>query len=481
MRSINRRQFLKAGALTAASLSLPARSWAQVNGANNVIRAAVIGFNGRGQDHIKELRGLGKEVRIVALCDADRHVLDKNAAEFETHGQKVATYTDMRQLFESKDIDVVSIATPNHWHALAAIWAIQAGKDVYVEKPVSHNVSEGRRIVQAARKHSRIVQTGTQIRSSVGIQEAVAWVQAGNLGKIKLARALCYKRRDSIGKVSGPQTPPASVDYDLWCGPAPKTPLMRKRLHYDWHWVWATGNGDLGNQGIHQMDIARWFLGEQALSPRVFSIGGRFGYVDDGQTPNTMIVYHAYAKAPLIFEVRGLPEKPGSKAMDKLKGASVGDIIECEEGYVVVPNYEMATAFDKQGQEIKTFKGGGSHFANFLAAVRSRKHEELHADIEQGHLSSALCHTGNVSYRLGQQRRSGEILEQIKGDSAATETFGRMGEHLQINQVDLAQEQAALGEFLTMDPTSETFTGHDRANQLLTREYRDPFVVPAKV
>ena len=481
MKTVNRRDFLKAGLATAASMSIPAHSWAQVEGANDAIRVAVIGFNGRGQDHIKELRGLGKSVRIVALCDADQKVLDKSVAAFEKRGDKVAAYKDMRQVFDNKDIDAVSIATPNHWHSLAAIWAVQAGKDVYVEKPVSHNVSEGRRVVQAARKHNKIVQTGTQIRSSNGIRAAVEWVQAGNLGKIQVARALCYKRRASIGKVSEAQPVPASVDYDLWCGPAPKGPLMRKNLHYDWHWVWSTGNGDLGNQGIHQMDIARWFLGEKALSPRVFGLGGRFGYVDDGQTPNTLVVYHAYEKAPLIFEVRGLPEKTGAKGMDKLKGASVGDIIECEGGYVVVPDYRSAVVYDKQDNEIKRFEGATSHFENFIAAVRSRKREDLHADILEGHLSSALCHTGNISYRLGQQRRSGEILEAIKGDRAASETFGRMAEHLKVNDVDLAQDNAALGEFLTMDPAAENFPGNDRANQLLTREYRPPFVVPATV
>ena len=486
MKALNRRQFLKAGTLTAASLSIPARSWGQVEGSNNAIRAAVIGFNGRGANHIEGLTKLGKSVRIVALCDVDQHVLDGGVASLARRDVKVEPYTDIRKLLENKDIDVVTIATPNHWHALAAIWSVQAGKDVYVEKPVSHNVSEGRRILEAARKYNRIVQTGTQSRSSTGLHEAVEWVRAANLGKIILARGLCYKRRPSIGKVSAAQPIPASVDYDLWCGPAPKEELMRKRLHYDWHWVWHTGNGDLGNQGIHEMDKARWFLGEQALSPRIFSIGGRFGYVDDGQTPNTMIVYHAYEKAPLIFEVRGLPTKAGApdKDMDKLKGASVGNIVECEGGYVVIPNYTTAIVYDKSGTETKRFKGrpdDTGHYANFIDAVRSRRHEDLNADISEGHLSSALCHTGNISYRLGLKKSSDEIREAIKGDHDATETFGRMAEHLQLNEVDLAKDNAALGEMLKMDPAKETFPGNHAANKYLTRDYRKPFVVPEKV
>ncbi len=340
-----RRDFLKTSALAAATVATPsfltAASASRVLGANDEIRVAVVGFNGRGGDHIggvRSLRKKGDKVRIVALCDVDSEVLAKGVASFEKEGDKVTGYRDLRKLLESPDIDVVSIASPNHWHALGAIWSVQAGKDVYLEKPVSHNVFEGRKIVEAARKYGKLVQTGTQSRSSFAIKEAVAWVRAGNLGRIKVARGLCYKPRNSIGKVTAPTAIPANIDYDLWCGPAPMVPLMRSRLHYDWHWVWDTGNGDLGNQGIHQMDIARWFLGEQTLSPKIFSIGGRLGYVDDGQTPNTQFVFHDYDVAPLIFEVRGLPEKKGAPQMDKYRGGSVAVIIESENGHVQEPN-----------------------------------------------------------------------------------------------------------------------------------------------
>jgi predicted dehydrogenase len=408
----------------------------------------------------------------------DQGILERQAEQFRKRNQPVETCTDVRKLLDNKDIDVITTATPNHWHALITVWACQAGKDVYVEKPVSHNVWEGRQAVLAARRHNCIVQSGTQSRSNEALQEALAWVRAGNLGKIKIARGLCYKRRQSIGKADGPQPIPPNIDYDLWCGPAPKGPLMRQRLHYDWHWVWPTGNGDLGNQGIHQMDVARWALGTPALSPRVFSIGGRLGYVDDGETANTQMVIHDYGDSLLIFEVRGLPAKTGAEAMDKYRGQGVGHVVECEGGYL-----SGTTAYDKDGKEIRQFKGKGEedHFANFIKAVRSRKLEDLNADILEGHLSSALCHTGNISYRLGLQAEPDEIQATLKGDNAALETLARMEEHLAANGVDLKQCKLTIGPALRMDPKQERFIGNDKANQLLTRDYRVPFVVPKEV
>lgn len=281
--------------------------------------------------------------------------------------------------------------------------------------------------------------------------------------------------------MNGPQEVPASIDYDLWCGPAAKLPLMRKRLHYDWHWVWPTGNGDLGNQGIHQMDLGRWVLGEKELSPRVWSVGGRLGYVDDGTTPNTLIVFHDYKAAPLIFEVRGLPSADGSKQMDRYHGADIGVVTDCEGGSMVIPSYSKAKFFDKEDKEIKSFDGSSSHFANFIGAVRSRKSAELKADILDGHLSSALCHTGNISYRLGTPHSPEEIREAVKADADLTEALGRMEQHLAANNVDLQKTPATLGAVLNMDPQSERFIGNHLANQLLTREYRKPFVVPKQV
>jgi predicted dehydrogenase len=482
MKQMNRRNFLKGSLLTAATVSFSARSWAQVPGASDTVRVAVVGFNGRGKDHIGGMKRLkDKKVKIVALCDVDQRVLQAGVASFNKDGDVVDGYTDIRKLLENKDIDAVTVATPNHWHSLATIWAVQAGKDVYCEKPVCHNVWEGRQMVLAARKYNKIVQTGTQSRSSYGIKEAVEWVKAGNLGKILVARGLCYKPRPSIGKTDGAQKVPEGINYDLWCGPAPLDPLRRAKLHYDWHWMWAYGCGDLGNQGIHEMDRARWFLGESELSPQVFSVGGRLGYDDDGETANTQFIFHNYAKAPLIFEVRGLPEKTGSRSMDKYLGGSVASIVHCEGGYVLSPNYNSAIAHDKDGKEIKKWSGATDHYENFIQACRSRKHTDLNADILEGHLSSSLCHTGNISYRLGSKKSPDEAREKIQGNSAALETLGRMQEHLQANGVDLSKDKLTFGEFLTMDPKTERFVNNREADALLTRHYRRPYVVPEKV
>ncbi len=482
---VSRRSFLKTTALASAVLGFPAVSYNRVRGANDALRVAVVGFKGRGGDHISGFLKI-PGVRVTALCDCDQRVLDGAVKKLKDQGHDVKGYKDVRDVIAAGDIDIISTATPNHWHALLTVWACQANKDVYVEKPVSHNVWEGRKAVEAARKYKRIVQTGTQSRSSHGIKEAVAWVKAGNLGKILISRGLCYKPRASIGKVDGPQPIPENVDYNLWCGPAPMSPLTRKNLHYDWHWVFETGCGDLGNQGIHQMDIARWFLGEQELSPRVISAGGRLGYVDDGDTPNTQIIWHGYERAPLIFEVRGLPrDKAGQaewgKNMDKFMGAQIGVVVHCEGGYVVVPNYSGAKAYDKDGKEINKWEGAKDHYQNFIDAVRSRQVEDLNADILQGHLSSALCHTGNISYRLGKKQASAASREQLKDQAGLEESFDRMVEHLRKNEVNLDVDQLTLGVGLNMDPATERFRGNADANKLLTREYRKPFVVPTEV
>ncbi len=482
-----RRSFLKSSAIAAGGLALPARSWARVVGANEDLRVAVIGFNGRGKDHIEGFRRL-KGVRLVALCDVDKKVLEKEATTLNDAGNPVQTFVDARKLLERDDIDAVSIATPNHWHALLAIWACQHGKDVYVEKPVSHNVFEGRQIVHAARKYGRIVQTGTQSRSNPGLREAVAWIHAGGLGEIKVVHGLCYKPRMSIGRTSGPQPIPEHIDYDLWCGPSPKRELRRTNLHYDWHWDFDTGCGDLGNQGIHQMDIARWVLRQDAVSPRVVSIGGRVGYVDDGNTPNTQVVLHHYPEAPLIFEVRGLPkarsfQSPAlwSKNMPDFNGAQIGVIVKCDAGTMVIPSYDSATAYDEKGNVIRVFKGGADHYANFVAAVRSRNAGQLNAEIAQGHLSSALCHTGNISYQLGQHLTPEAIRERLAYNAPGREAFGRVVEHLEANGVDLQRQRLVFGAWLEMNPATERFTNNERANQLLRREYRFPFIVPEKV
>lgn len=489
-----RRTFLKQAALFGAATAWSARSWSQVLGANGDVRVAVVGLNGRGKAHLARL-GKIAGVRIAALCDADSAVL---AGAAQGLGGGVKTYTDLRELLASPEIDAITIAMPNHWHSLAGIWACQAGKDVYVEKPISHNVWEGRQLAAAAKKYGRVVQAGTQIRSGAGLIEAVQWVRSGQLGKITASRGFCYKYRASIGRTSGPQPVPESVNYDLWCGPSPLQPLRRKKLHYDWHWQFVTGNGDIGNQGIHQMDVARWFLGEPGLPRHTLSVGGRLGYEDDGDTPNTQVIIHDYATAPLIFEVRGLPAKRGAdiaaptnlggaeaagaraSLMDKYRGVSIGNVVDCEGGALVAADYFTATAYDRDGRVVKEFKGEDRHMQNFVDVVRSRKMAELYGPIDQGHISSALCHLGNISHQRGANQSPDALREKIQGNTLLAEAYGRMVEHLSANGVDLARTPATLGLPLTLDPARERFTGEhaDEANALLTRDYRAPFVVP---
>jgi predicted dehydrogenase len=480
--ALTRRSFLKSSLLTTAALSLPARVWAAVPGANEAIRVAVVGFGGRGGSHIDAFSKM-EGVRLVALCDCDQNILDNHAKALGKRNIEVKTFTDVRKLLADKEIDVVSTATPNHWHALVTVWSCQAGKDVYVEKPVSHNVFEGRQAVEASRKYKRIVQAGTQSRSSGNFPEAWAWLKEGNLGKIKIARGLCYKPRQSIGKVDGPQPIPKNIDYDLWCGPALKLPLMRKKLHYDWHWVWNTGSGDMGNQGIHEMDKARWALGKTELPTSFFSIGGRLGYVDDGETANTQMCVYDYGDVLLIFETRGLPrsqefqEKGWSNNMDKYRGEGIGQMIECEGGYT-----NGHIAWDKDGKEVKRFGGRGQdHFANFIKAVRSRNREDQTADILEGHLSSALCHLGNISHRVGQTANPDEIEAAVKNDSAAQETLARMEAHLAANGVDIKKTKLTIGPRLRFDPKTERFVDNARATELISRPYRPGFVVPETV
>lgn len=502
MSSLNRRTFLKTTAFGLAATALSPRSWAQVAGANSDVRVAVIGLNGRGRNHLSSLRNI-PGVRIVAICDVDTLVLERTADELSKLGISPEKFTDVRTLLALPGLDAVTIATPNHWHSLCAIWACQAGKDAFVEKPVSHNIWEGRQLVAAAAKYNRVVQAGTQIRSGTGLIEAVEWVRSGALGKITAARGFCYKRRDSIGRAPGPMPVPPTIDYDLWSGPAPIIPPHRNSqrngpVHYDWHWIWAYGNGDVGNQGIHQMDVARWFLGEPGLPRHTLSVGGRLGYVDDGETPNTQVIIHDYATAPLIFEVRGLPssrdaaavlapgmnsaEAAGAAAgtMDKYRGVSIGNVIDCEGGSLVTSTYFSAQAFDRDGKLIREFKGEDRLMANFIDVIRTRRTADQFSPIEVGHISSALCHVGNISHQLGRAATPGEVTERIKGDATLAEACGRMTEHLAANGVDIAKTPLTLGVPLAIDSNAERFTGTGAAdaNKLLTREYRAPFTVP---
>ena len=489
MKKFNRRDLIKASA--ALGVAATFAPFSKVRGANDQLRLAVIGTGGQGGGHMKYFHG--KEgAKLVAICDADRAHLEKRAGDFEKkEGYKLRTYVDMRQLLDDKNIDAITTATPNHWHSLTTIWACQAGKDVYCEKPVSHNIWEGRKMVEAARKYDRIVQTGTQKRSSTAHPEAFDWLHKGNLGAVKCVRSLCYKGRFEgtngiVNGTNGPVPAPETVDYNQWCGPAEMMPLMRKSLHYKWHWVWNTGCGDLGNQGIHEMDLGRWALGDPTLPARVMSFGGRFRVNDAGETANTQIVFLDYKPIPLIFEVRGLPRSKGQKSMDVWgkSGTNVGVVVQCEDGYWAAGDGGGRVYKNDHSRTDTQFtgSGGSGHHENFLQAVNKHDVKHLNADIEKGHYSSALCHLGNVSYRLGQKMSVADARKTIDNEHVM-DSFDRMIEHLKVNEVDLEAEPLTMGPMLTVDTKAENFIGDGSgmANMFIKRNYREPFVVPDKV
>ena len=503
MSPFSRREFLERSALLSAAaatvglgnsgLAADEPVKARRGAAADRLRVAVVGVHSRGMSHVGGFVANGKgnhnrknNTTITHVCDCDEAVIGKAMKGVEQdQGAAPKFVKDFRRLLDDKEIDVISIATPNHWHALMAVWAMRAGKDVYVEKPASHNVREGRLMVEAARKYNRICQVGTQSRSNPGMRDVVAFLHGSGVGKVELAYGLCYKPQPSIGDVGrkhGEQPVPKTMDYDLWCGPAQVLPPRRNTkngsVHYDWHWIWEYGNGDFGNQGVHEADKARWGLNKTALPNSVVTVGGRFGYVDDGETPNTELALYDYGDSQMLFEVRGLPTKD-------YKGAKVGNIWFGEKGYVVCPNYNSGVAYDRDGKELKKFSGGGDqhHFDNFVQAVRSRKVSDLNCDIEEGHLSAALCHLANISYRLGREATMAEAAAAFAGTKGAAEALARMADHLKENGVDPKTVKGLVGPKLTLDPKAETFTGEAaaKANKMLTRDYRKGFDITEAV
>ena len=483
---IHRREFIDqilAGAVAAlAAGGKP--TWAndapapRVVGPNDKLRVAVIGCNGQGGAHIGEWMR-NPEVDLVAVCDCDPNAFAKHAKRFNELKTPPVYVQDVRKLLEDKSIDAVSIATPNHWHALMAVWAMQAGKDVYVEKPCSHNVREGRVMTQWARKLGRMVQMGVQSRSMPGMRQTLEFVLSGKIGKVSHARAICYRRRDSIGQVTTPAPVPEGLDVNLWCGPAPHAVPIRQRFHYDWHWVFNTGNGDLGNQNPHELDKARWALGKNELPKRVVSMGGRLGYVDNGDMANSQLTIFQWDDALLISEVRGLEIKTPPTIGRKAGPLGVANIYWGTKGYLVTPSYASGVAFDYDGNELGKWSGGSDklHFENFAAAVRSRNYADLHLDVEDGHYSSALAHLGNVSWMLGERVSLGTRPTLAASEPHVVATLEGFEQHLKENGVDFTDTPLVLGRELTVDPRTER-TGDPAADALFTRDYRKGYELP---
>jgi predicted dehydrogenase len=476
MNAPTRRSFLKTLAAAATVTVAGTKSSGRVLGANETVRIAVAGLNGRGAAHVGAFKGM-RNVQITHLIDPDTRTYNKHLSGFTANAPR--TERDVRRVLQDRNVDAISIAAPNHWHSLMTIWACQAGKHVYVEKPCSHNVHEGRIAVEAARKHNVIVQHGTQSRSG-GWNTTIAHVRSGKFGKLLVSRGLCYKRRNSIGnRPTG--NAPAEIDFNLWLGPAQQTAFHANLVHYNWHWFWDFGNGDIGNQGVHQMDIARWAIPDATLPRSVFSVGGRYGYTDQGETPNTEISVMDFGETKLVFEVRGL--QTGG-----YHGESIGNIFHMEEGTIAGGRFfprgrTQGEALPRLDNAPAARPGGGDHFANFIAAVVSGRRADLNADILEGHYSSALGHLANISYRLGSNQPFAPRSRAIE-DAEVLETLGRMEEHLtQGNNLRLADLQLRVGRKLTFDPRTERFTGEgaEEANRQLTRNYREGFQVPERL
>jgi predicted dehydrogenase len=415
---MNRRSFLVAA-------STAAQSWAA---ANDRIRVAIVGVGSRGSAHISEILPVGN-VEVAALVDVDGRRTEAAAGTvFQKTGKQPKIATDMRRVFEDKDIDAVTIATTNHWHTLSAIWAMQAGKDVYVEKPVSHNVFEGIKLVETARKYNRIAAGGTQRRWWGRFRKAIETVHAGTIGDVYQGNFFFPGNRDSIG-FQAPKEPPGWLNWDLWVGPAPMQPYHENLVHYNWHWFWDFGNGELGNNGIHLIDVIRWGM-RKKLPVRVHSTGGRFGYKDQGQTPNAQNVTWGFDDgATIVGQLRGL------YTADPMSWDFYGT-----KGHLHINadgRFQVTLGRSKKPEPEAEYPPNLSHFQNFADAIRNRDPKLLNAEIEETAISTAYCHLGNISYRVGRELR--------------------------------------------FDPAKMQFAGDAEANRMLTREYRKPYVVPDRV
>ncbi len=479
MSTLNRREFLKrtvAGSALATFVISGTRASGRVLGANDRVRIAVAGINGRGQSHITGFGGM-KDVEIAYLVDPDSRLFaSRSDLVKRLAGNTPVCVQDIRRALDDKRLDAVSIVTPNHWHSLMAIWACQAGKDVYVEKPCSHNIREGRKLVEAARKYDRIVQHGTQRRCDPHWIQLVNDVRNGKYGKLLISYGHASRSRLSIG-VKDPQEPPRELDFNLWLGSAPVQPFRTNLVHYNWHWSWDFGDGEIGNMGSHQLDVCRWALPDGATPKSVFSLGGRFGYQDQGQTPNTHLTMIDFGEAKLILEIRGLVGDQNWKITNEF---------HTDQG--VVRDGKFFPTGRSEGVPIKSFPPPGApeqgprHMRNFIDCVRSRNREDLRAEIIEGHRTTVLAHLGNISYRLGEDVPFNKQTNAFEGDKTFHESFEDMQRHLaDAAHLELTNSTYRLGRTLQFDAQAERFVGAPDADQLLSQPYRSPFVVPDQV
>ncbi len=472
MEAITRRGFMKGTIAAGFASALP---FSRARGANDRIGVGVIGLGGRGRGaHVPSFEKQ-QGVTVLAVSDPDRERMGAAAKMIEEkYDHKVDQHVDMREIFDRGDIDVIGNATQNYWHGLSTIRACQAGKHVYVEKPLSHYIWEGRQMVHAARKYGRIVQCGTQHRSESKFAKGIEWIRQGHLGKIKYITAFANKPRSSCGKREMPLPIPETIDYDLWCGPAKKVPIYRDRLQYDCSFDWNTGDGESCNQGVHEIDVARWCLGEEKLPRRVMSIGGRFVFNDACDVPNTQIIYYDFPTAPILYEVHNLRKSKDSNEAPTFRGERVGVIVNCEGGSM---SLYRGIAWDNEGKQVASFGGGGDHFANFISAVRSGRRQDLNAEILAGHRSTSICHAGNISHRLGKKALKGHMDSAVKDVPLFAEMYERLLEHLAANEIDVDAKTVTLGPWLEIDRENECFKDNEQANQLVRGFYREPYTV----
>ncbi|MDR2644127.1 MAG: Gfo/Idh/MocA family oxidoreductase [Planctomycetaceae bacterium] len=502
--TISRRRFIEdsmIAAMATSSVGLLCTSGnAQTSdtvSANDSIGMAIIGAGSRAGDQIKGYKN-NKHVKFLYICDPDSKRAEEKCSIIERElGYRPNAVADFRKALEDKNVVAVSGATTNHWHALASVWALQAGKHVFMEKPLTHNIHEGKAIVAAVQKYKLVFQTGTQCRSAENVRNVVKYVHDGGIGEVKFVRGICYKRRKAIGALGEYPIPPG-VDYDLWSGPAQIKPVTRKNFHYDWHWQRYYGNGDLGNQGPHQTDIARWFLNIERFPNTVISYGGRLGYdvekkdpnyVDAGDVANTEVSIYDYGDKSIVFETRGLATPPILVPNSTDAGTLVGVIAYGTKGYALQgfsikgQTYNQSAIFDLEGHLVKKYNSGENHYTNFIDAVIKNDPAAVNADARCGALSAAISHLGNISYYVNEKNKISvaelqKELKNIKSFDDNEATLERTVEHLQQNKVDLEKTPLALGSLLKIDVQKEEFVNNPEANVLLSRDYRKGFEVP---